>query len=264
MAADTTGTKVHLKNENVDKYPEHSYFVNAGLNTHRATRNDIKPNNNTFRPEGPDINGLAMTSTNVFVYANGQIVGMIQSFSVSESRSVDQLQALGTEGVIQAVPNNTNGGTLSVNRIALYSSNLWNALGMSTSGHGYDKSGAIVYNSASVADSTPRAASVGAAEQDNWDTSNVYANTAENRTLSNNARYVFKTLKDQRVPLEIQVRTPLTGQGVFGAGTNNSNNTQLYYTETYVDCWLSSYSKSYDVGRITVAESCNIDYADVY
>lgn len=260
------GTTVHTKSTDVDKFPEHSYLYNSGLNTHRATRNDIKPNDNTFQPEGPDVNALAMTSTNVFVYANGEIVGMIQSFSVSEKRNVEQLQALGTEGVIQAVPNNTNGGTLNVNRIALYSSNLWNALGLSTSGHGYDKSGAIVYNSVEQTNPTPNSADDKSARNNpNWDIPQQYTNNVEDRNLTTNTRYVFKTLKDQRVPLEIQVRTPLTGQGVFGAGSGaEAGNQQLYYTETYVDCWLSSYSKSYDVGKITVAESCSIDYADVY
>ena len=242
---------IHDKSTRVDKDPEHSYFINGGLNTHRATRNDIKPNNNTFNVEGPDVNGLAMTSTNVFVYANGHIVGMIQDFSRSEQRNVNKIQAIGTEGVIQSVPGNTNGGTLTVNRIALYSSNIWNALGLATDGEGYDKSGAIVYNNTST---------------ENWDTSTVVNNTANNRTLggANAARTVFKTLKDQRVPLEIQVRTPITGAGVFGMGGTEESNEQLYFTETYIDCWISSYSKTYNVSTIQVAENVNIDYADVY
>jgi hypothetical protein len=39
---------------------------------------------------------------------------------------------------------------------------------------------------------------------------------------------------------------------------------EAYYTETYIDCWLSSYSRSYSVGTITVAEQATIQYADVY
>ena len=51
-----TTTNTHVKSVDVDNDPEHSYFVNHVRNTHRATRNDIKPNNNTFDLEGPDVN----------------------------------------------------------------------------------------------------------------------------------------------------------------------------------------------------------------
>ena len=135
------------------------------------------------------------------------------------------------------MPNNTQGGSLDVTRIALYSSNIWAALGMATNGVGYDASGSKVYRGDS---------------NDNWDTETYETNTASGQTLTSASRIIFKTLKDQRVPLEIQVKIPMDGQA------------NTFYTETYVDCWLASYSKSYDVGKITVAESCKIDYADVY
>ena len=240
MANTTTNTttNTHVKSVDVDNNPEHSYFVNYGLNTHRATRNDIKPNNNTFELEGPDVNGLAMTSTNIFVYSNDEIVGMIQSFSVKESRTIDKLNAIGVEGVIQAVPQNSNGGTLDVTRIALYSSNLWASLGLTTTGNGYDAAGSKTYRGKTDA---------------NWDKASYKINNGDSgKTISNGSKILFKTLKDQRVPLEIKVKTPINGQAT------------KWYTETYIDCWLSSYSKSYDVGKITVAEQCSIDYADVY
>ena len=241
MANTTTNTttNTHVKSSNVDNDPEHSYFVNHGLNTHRATRNDIKPNNNTFDLEGPDVNGLAMTSTNIFVYSNDEIVGMIQSFSVKESRTIDKLNAIGVEGVIQAVPQNSNGGTLDVTRIALYSSNLWASLGLTTTGNGYDAAGSKTYRGNTDA---------------NWDKASYKINNGDSgKTISNGSKILFKTLKDQRVPLEIKVKIPMSG-----------TDANAWYTETYIDCWLSSYSKSYDVGKITVAEQCSIDYADVY
>ena len=219
--------------------PGHSYLYNHRLNTHRATRNDIKPHNNKFNLESPDDNGLAMTSTNIFVYSNEKIVGMIQSFSVKESRTIDKLNAIGVEGVIQAVPQNSNGGTLDVTRIALYSSNLWASLGLTTTGGGYDASGSKVYNGDT---------------EDNWDKASYEINNSDSgKTISNGSKILFKTLKDQRVPLEIKVKIPMSG-----------TDANAWYTETYIDCWLSSYSKSYDVGKITVAEQCSIDYADVY
>ena len=120
-------------------YFEQHDNVNSGIhntstNTHRATRNDIRTAENDFNPQTSFQNSLIATSTNVFVFANGSIVGMIQSFTVTESRTVTKLQAIGWEGVVQAVPENTKGGTLNVSRIALYESSIWNALGLTTSG----------------------------------------------------------------------------------------------------------------------------------
>ena len=91
-----------------------NFGQNTSTNTHRATRNDIRTANNTMKPVSSFDNSLATTSTNIFVYSNGCIVGMIQSFNISEQRQVNKLQAIGWEGVVQAVPGNTNGGTLNV------------------------------------------------------------------------------------------------------------------------------------------------------
>jgi hypothetical protein len=221
--------------------PEQEYFNNYSLNTHRATRNEVKIQENDMTAlQTSDDNGMALTSTNIFIYANQNIVGMIQSFNIQESRTIDKLNAIGVEGVIQAVPENTNGGTIDVNRIALYSSNLWAALGLSADGIGYDASGSKRY----INDGS---------SMENWDQPTYETNTTNSEySLGNgSSRYVFKTLKDQRVPLELQVRQPMNGQGTE------------WYIETYIDCWLSSYGKTYDVGKITVAETCKIDYADV-
>jgi hypothetical protein len=220
--------------------PEQQYFTNRYLNTHRATRNDVKSQQNDMTQlTSADTNGLALTSTNIFIYANQNIVGMIQSFNISESRTIDKLNAIGVEGVIQAVPENTNGGSLDVQRIALYSSNLWAALGLSADGIGYDASGSKRY--------------INEKSNTGWDAPTYETNTDNvDYSLGNSsARYVFKTLKDQRVPLEIQVKVPMDGTS------------EEWYIETYIDCWLSSYGKTYDVGKITVAETCKIDYADV-
>ena len=197
-----------------------NFGQNTSTNTHRATRNDIRTANNTMKPVSSFDNSLATTSTNIFVYSNGCIVGMIQSFNISEQRQVNKLQAIGWEGVVQAVPGNTNGGTLNVSRIALYESSIWNALGLTTNGVPFNEVGSKVY------DSTARDSAT------DWDSST--------------------TLKDQKVPLEIQVKTRRNGSA------------DEYYVETYIDCWLASYSKSYTVQNITVAETAQISYADVY
>lgn len=208
--------------------------MNTTTNTHRGTRNDIKPTYNDFSPNSPSENGLLQTSTNIFIFSNGGIVGMIQSFQVTENRNINKLQAVGWEGVVQAVPSNTNGGTLNINRLALYESNMWNALGLTQDGKSYNPLGKKVNETLSG---------------DNWD-KDTHTSDTEGSAVS--SRKIFKTLKDQRVPLEIQVKTKRMGNVVD------------YYVETYVDCWLQSYQKSFSVGQITVAETCTMTYADVY
>ena len=63
---------------------------------------------------------------------------------------------------------------------------------------------------------------------------------------------VVKTLKDQRLPFEIRVDQTMTNGGENGK----------QYTETYIDCWISSYKKNYSVSNITISESVSISYAD--
>ena len=123
-----------------------SNIANTSTNTHRATRNDIRTAENDFNPQTAFDNSLLTTSTNTFIFANGSIVGMVQSFNVSESRGVNKLQAIGWEGVVQAVPENTKGGSLTMSRIALYESQIWNALGLTTSGRPFNQIGAKVYD----------------------------------------------------------------------------------------------------------------------
>jgi hypothetical protein len=213
-----------------------NFGQNTSTNTHRATRNDIRVANNTMSPTSPMDNVGAMTSTNIYIFANGCSVGMIQSFTVNEQRNINKLQSIGWEGVVQAVPNNSNGGTLSVNRIALYESNIWNALGLTTSGVPFNEIGSKIYDAKDGTSQT-------------WDTPTV--NSAPDG-YKVKTRLVFKTLKDQKVPLEIQVKTRREGSS------------ESYYVETYIDCWLQSYSTSYTVQNITVAETAQISYADVY
>lgn len=214
-----------------------NFGQNTSTNTHRATRNDIRVANNTLNPNDPYDNALAATSTNIFVMANGCTVGMIQSFTVNENRNIQKLQAIGWEGVVQAVPANTDGGTLNVSRIALYESSIWNALGLTTSGVPFNELGTKVYDNPNGSDAT------------GWDAPN-HVNAPDG--YKTNTRLIFKTLKDQKVPLEIQTKTRREGSS------------EDYYMETYIDCWIQSYSKSYTTQNIVVSENCVISYADVY
>jgi hypothetical protein len=190
-----------------------------------------------MRAENPFDNAMAVTTTNVFVYSNGCIVGMIQSFQVNEQRTINKLQSIGWEGVVQAVPSNTNGGTLTVSRIALYESQLWNALGLTTTGVPFNEVGHKNYPSKDPYDAA------------SWDTPN---HAFENDGSKTKTRLIFKTLKDQKVPLEIQSKIRREGSE------------DLFYIETYIDCWIQNYSKSYTTNQITVAENATISYADVY
>lgn len=194
---------------------DYNEYTNGFLNTQRATENLTEKGyqNDLNKIDSSNTNGLAATYTNVYIRANNQNIGMIQSFNISESRTVNKLQSIGVEGVIQAVPQNTNGGQITAQRVALYGERLYDAL-------------------------------------------KVQSTTKAATTVASNSKKttVFKTLKDQRIPLEIQVLT------VAG---KDSQGQLSYYTETYVDCWISSYKKSYTVQNITVSEDVTIMYADV-
>ncbi|MNB95373.1 hypothetical protein D3C81_415000 [compost metagenome] len=205
---------------------------NTLVNTHRANGIQNPKAVNDFNTTAGDTYGLAETSTNIFIYSNGGLVGMIQSFSVSESRNINKLQAIGYEGVVQAVPSNTNGGQLSVTRIALYESNLFRALGATSNGHNGSPIGSKIHTTG-VTDVT-------------------YNDNDGPKPNATDGSFAFRTLRDQRVPFEIVVKTRMDGS------------TEQYYEEKYVDCWLASYSKAYTVSQITVAENATISYGDVY
>lgn len=213
-----------------------NFDQNTSTNTHRALRNDIRVANNTMHPTSSQDNAAVTQPTNIFIFANGCIVGMIQSLQVSESRDTKVLQAIGWEGVVQQVPNNYKGGQLTVNRIALYESSLWNALGLATTGVPFNEIGKKTYEETSATSPI-------------WDTARHEFDNSGNKVHS---RLAFKTLKDQRVPLEIQTKTRREGSS------------DDFYVETYIDCWLSAYGKTYGVNDITVTENATIKYADVY
>lgn len=174
--------------------------INSNLNTQRASSILSDQQNLGADITTYPVKGLAVASTNIKIKCNDRIVGMIQSFNISENRTVNKLQSVGVEGVIQAVPNNTNGGTIQAQRIALYGERIYDAFGI-----------------------------------DNW---------------NGDSKKLFSTLKDQRLPFEIEVHT-VTPDGM------------PMYVETYQDCWLATYKKSYAVSTITVSEDVTIQYADV-
>ena len=216
-----------------DYFEYGNYHVNKGvsmnaLNTHRYTRNDIRKAENELYPTDPYTNSKVMLSTNIFIYSNQAIVGMLQSFTVSEQRQINKLQAIGWEGVVQAVPSNTRGGSLNVSRIALYDSTLYNALGLTTYASPHNKLGTKVHDKPSTHTT-----------KDKWD-DYTWENYTDGKVIHDGL--VFRTLKDQRAPLEIAVKTRMNGN----AGSD------AYYVVTYVDCWLSQYSKPYSTQQITV------------
>ena len=197
--------------------------------TSNAYSSDTNTNLNTQRASGmPEVgdNGgsLPITSTNIDVFANGARVGFVQTLNPSESRDIIKVMELGSEGIIQSVPSNTKGGQIGITRFALYNSNLYNALGLTQTGQ-FVSTADQISGSASSYDSTYN-------------------------TLGN----PFKTLKDQRVPLEFKVKTRMP----TGALNNN------YYVETYTDCWLQTYSKTIAAATITITEQAQVQYSDVY
>ena len=193
--------------------------TNNNLNTQRASG----------MPEYVDANGisiggnLVVTTTNIEVWANNQKVGFVQTFNPSENRAIIKIKELGTEGVVQSVPSNTLGGQVAITRFALYNSNLYNALGLTPTGKFSPRD--------SIPPQVPGNAS---ALIPNY---NTYGNP-------------FKTLKDQRVPLEFKVKTKMP---------SSAN----YIIETYLDCWLATYSKTIAAQTITITENATIQYSDV-
>lgn len=104
------------------------------LNQQQNLGNDIQTDKNKA------VKGLATASTNISIICNNRVIGMIQSFNISEQRNVTKLQSIGVEGVIQAVPGNTNGGSIQAQRVALYGERIYDALGM-TDWNAHDPSG---------------------------------------------------------------------------------------------------------------------------
>ena len=108
------------------------YYNRDKLNTQRGIDEKLlkKPYNDLMSVDNSDANGLAVTSTNIRIKANGITIGMIQSFSVSENRDVTKVQSVGIEGVTQAVPQNYKGGTIQATRVAMYGSRFYDAFKM--------------------------------------------------------------------------------------------------------------------------------------
>lgn len=193
--------------------------------TTSAYDSNTNVNLNSMRASGmPNVgssSNMAVTSTNISVWSNGQKVGFIQNASPSESRNVTKVQALGEEGVVQVVPGNTQGGQLSLTKFAVYNGNIFNALGLTRTGKFVTR--------------------------DQMDLSSSRSKVPPTQTFGN----PFKTLKDQRVPIEIEVKTLHPGTEV------------QYFVETYLDCWVTSYSKTIASSTITISEQVTVSYSDV-
>lgn len=71
-----------------------------------------------------------VTSTNIDIEINGRKIGLIQSFSRNEGRDVTPVSEIGTEGLVQLVPNNYQGGTLSVDHFRIYGRLMFETLGL--------------------------------------------------------------------------------------------------------------------------------------
>lgn len=212
------------------RYETYNNQVNKNMNTIRAGGTGESKTST----DGSQL--FAVVSTNISVYSNGQKLGFIQSIKPSESRNIIAIQELGTEGVVQMVPGNTTGGQLDVSRFAVYNSTLFNALGLTNTGkfvpYG-DRNNGVNANSVT-----------GTVTSDGANTNGSFSNP-------------FKTLKDQRVPIEIEVRTHMPNKEPTGTDEGNT------FVETYIDCWLSSYGKSISAQTITITENATIQYSDI-
>lgn len=227
--------KVIKNNKYATRYETYNNKVNKNMNTIRAGGTG----QSTDSTDGSKL--FAVVSTNISVYSNGQKLGFIQSIKPSESRNITAIQELGTEGVVQMVPGNTSGGQLDVSRFAVYNSTLFNALGLTNTGQfvSWNERTTDKLNSNSISGTVTPTSS-----EDSRPSYGSFSNP-------------FKTLKDQRVPIEVEVRTHMPNKN---ATEDDEGNT---FVETYIDCWLSSYSKSISAQNITITENATIQYSDV-
>lgn len=69
----------------------------------------------------------------------------------------------------------------------------------------------------------------------------------------------FRTLKDQRVPLEIWVETLLPYDTTTSSSIQNYN----VLLEIYFDCWVSSYQKTINASQVWITESMTLEYSDM-
>ena len=205
---------------------------NPYLNTQRA--NDV-PN----IADGDSANKLAITTTNVSIYSNNMRIGFVQSFTPSEQREITPVQELGTEGVVQMVPGNTRGGQIQITRFALYNSDMWNALGLTNTGQFVRQNNTDVLEQSS---------SIRAG------LTNIRSQSDKYQTYGN----PFRTLKDQRVPLELRAHT------VLPSNAANNTTSRAMLIEVYYDCWVSQYSKQINAGNIIVSENVTLEYSDMY
>jgi hypothetical protein len=99
--------------------PNFDGTTNTMLNTQRATFNLTERGyeNDLSKINNANTNGLLQTYTNIFIRANNTNIGMIQSFNVSESRTVNKLQSIGVEGVIQSAPK--------IQKVEVFLFNVW-------------------------------------------------------------------------------------------------------------------------------------------
>lgn len=83
---------------------------------------NVFPDFNTLNTrQYPNDNEIGIvTSTNIDIKINGQRVGLMQSFSRQESREVQRIMEIGSEGLVQLVPQNYQGGTLECEALAVY------------------------------------------------------------------------------------------------------------------------------------------------
>ena len=56
-------------------------------------------------------------STQVLIYVNGEPVGAVQSFNVTQNRPTRSIQEVGTDGIIEIVPNGATTYSITCNRM---------------------------------------------------------------------------------------------------------------------------------------------------
>ena len=72
------------------------------------------PYTGTNLDEGKTRTGL---STQIVIYVNDEPVGAVQSFQISQQRGTKSITEVGTDGIIEIVPNAATSVTLQISRV---------------------------------------------------------------------------------------------------------------------------------------------------
>lgn len=169
----------------------------------------------------------AISADFVIMYVNGIAIGVVQRFSPRETRAVMPQYEIGDIYPVEFIPSVWT-GEIEVQRLEIFKDCLFDAL---------------QYNQALV--------------QDTYDLAHYWPSDkfgpvyggGPNSPGGNTYGPVITTIADIQWPIDIQIHV-----------TNPAPEINQISIKTYIECWITGYSKSYDAGAKVVAENATFMY----